>query len=415
MQASRCFCCSSRGRASLRKSRCRDFPPFLLQSPLFPSAFTPQLLLNFPLNCQVLAKMKETVDDDTLSELLKEYQHRLGCNSTAVPAAGGRRMQDASPVAAPATAADDSCTHANDGFCDEPYECAMGTDKTDCALWGFENGNNMFCRYTDDGGCDEVAYCPAGSDTHDCCRGGVPRSADTSGTAIVAADVCCGGDCVRPDPDWCRHANNGECDDPHIMRDFHAQCPPGTDTSDCDLVVPRNWGSGADQCGCFSGTGWSIATGTGCCKPGSNTAASEVAGCRLTRGNTDCTGAQCTDDPDGRLLALGKSCGETLQTVGDTTVLVSCLADIGGTTVSELCPQSCHACNPIAPTTAAGGGGAGGTSKRPNNPLLLLVLPIMFLTVVAVLLDRWRRRREQQRGCAAGCDDQLRGRGPRLA
>ena len=171
--------------------------------------------------------------------------------SAAVPAAPAAEPVAASaavaaaPAAEPVAAApvlvgDDSCTNHNDGDCDEPYECDMGTDMTDCSQAGFENGNNKFCQYTDDDECDEsgttdgVAYCPAGSDTHDCCRSGVPRTADKSGKPIVAADVCCGGDCVRPEPDWCQYANDGQCDE--TARGGSDECPPGTDTTDCDAM-----------------------------------------------------------------------------------------------------------------------------------------------------------------------------------
>ena len=44
-----------------------------------------------------------------------------------------------------------------------------------------------------------------------------------------------------------------------------------------------------DQCGCMPGSGWSVTTGRGCCKPGSNTQPGEIAGCQVARGNTDCT------------------------------------------------------------------------------------------------------------------------------
>ena len=128
-----------------------------------------------------------------------------------------------------ATAGDDSCAHANDGYCDEPYECDTGTDKTDCSQEGFENGNNKYCQYAGDGECDELNLCPAGSDTADCCLDGAPRGRDSAGFEVVAADVCCGADCEAPGPDWCQYANDGRCDEPPIG----AECPVGTDTTDC--------------------------------------------------------------------------------------------------------------------------------------------------------------------------------------
>ena len=137
------------------------------------------------------------------------------------PGAGGHE---------PAGAGNDSCDQAHDGFCDEPYECDTGTDTTDCSQEGFEGGNNAYCRYASDGECDEVQYCPAGSDTRDCCLNGAPRAVDPIGRAVVAADVCCGGDCVAPARDSCQFANDGECDEPVVGT---AQCPQGSDTTDC--------------------------------------------------------------------------------------------------------------------------------------------------------------------------------------
>ena len=128
---------------------------------------------------------------------------------------------------------DNSCEHANDGYCDEPYECDMGTDTMDCAAEGFEHGNNRYCQYAGDGECDEILYCPAGSDTVDCCLGGAPRVADQHGAPVVAANVCCGGDCLPPGPDWCQYANDGACDEPPLGY----ECPIGTDTTDCDAVA----------------------------------------------------------------------------------------------------------------------------------------------------------------------------------
>ena len=52
---------------------------------------------------------------------------------------------------------------------------------------------------------------------------------------------------------------------------------------------------GADSCGCLPGSGWSVSTGRGCCKPGSNTQAFEESSCRATLGNTDCTAAAAAE------------------------------------------------------------------------------------------------------------------------
>ena len=48
---------------------------------------------------------------------------------------------------------------------------------------------------------------------------------------------------------------------------------------------------GADGCGCLPGSGWSVSTGRGCCKPSSNTQDFEESSCQATLGNTDCTAA----------------------------------------------------------------------------------------------------------------------------
>eukprot|EP01045_Picozoa_sp_COSAG04_P001008 COSAG04_NODE_30_length_35898_cov_42.288053_7_plen_823_part_00 len=142
---------------------------------------------------------------------------------------------------APPPAPDDSCPSANDGYCDEPYECPTGTDATDCSEAGFENGNNRYCQYVGDGECDEGphgtpgAYCPPGSDTVDCCVGGVPRAHDSRLRNITSANVCCGAGCAPPGPDWCQHANDGDCDEPPIGY----ECPVGSDTTDCAAAATQ--------------------------------------------------------------------------------------------------------------------------------------------------------------------------------
>ena len=136
------------------------------------------------------------------------------------------------------TTSGDSCTHALNGACDEPYECATGTDATDCSQEGFVYGSNRYCQYTNDGECDESQYCPAGSDTHDCCLNGAPRETDPSGRPVGPDDVCCGGECVPPDLDWCQYANDGGCDEPQLGT---GACPAGSDTTDCagvEVVCP---------------------------------------------------------------------------------------------------------------------------------------------------------------------------------
>ncbi len=50
---------------------------------------------------------------------------------------------------ADAVQADDSCEYSNDGECDEPEYCMMGTDTTDCnseLVKEFDKGHNGFVR-----------------------------------------------------------------------------------------------------------------------------------------------------------------------------------------------------------------------------------------------------------------------------
>ena len=144
--------------------------------------------------------------------------------------------------ALPPLGLEDSCATAFDDTCDEPYDCAAGTDTTDCAAEGFTNGNNPYCPYGGDGECDEGphgtpgAYCPPGSDTVDCCVDGVPRAREPGdrGQDIVSANVCCGDSCA-PGPDWCQYAQDGYCDEPPVGY----ECPAGSDTTDCAAAATQ--------------------------------------------------------------------------------------------------------------------------------------------------------------------------------
>ena len=64
--------------------------------------------------------------------------------------------------------------------------------------------------------------------------------------------------------------------------------PPPPESVSAEGVSVEAAGGVQDQCGCPAGTGWSVTTGVGCCKPGSWTQASEVASCQATRGNLNC-------------------------------------------------------------------------------------------------------------------------------
>lgn len=146
----------------------------------------------------------------------------------------------------------DSCDLANNRYCDEPYTCATGTDKTDCDE--LELGGNPYCQYTDDGECDEIAYCPRGSDTHDCCASGTARATDPSGREVVAEQVCC-GTCDLPGDDWCQYARDGVCDEPMLGT---GECPRTSDASDCNSVQPSCPYTGDGECDegsyCAAGT-----------------------------------------------------------------------------------------------------------------------------------------------------------------
>ncbi len=125
---------------------------------------------------------------------------------------------------------DDSCRYANDGVCDVPDHCASGSDCTDCG--GREapaapptpqpqdnpNGCDDSCRYAHDGVCDVPDYCPVGSDCSDC--GG--RSAPATPQQPSPEP----GPAAPAGPDSCRYARDGACDEPRF-------CAAGTDTTDC--------------------------------------------------------------------------------------------------------------------------------------------------------------------------------------
>lgn len=108
--------------------------------------------------------------------------------------------------------ADNSCTYARDGQCDEPEigtgACAKGTDSLDC----LGIGNNT-CTWAHDGECDEpgigTGNCKPGTDSADC-RGDIAPK-------VVSTDSCL-------------YANDGECDEVGIGT---GACEKGTDATDC--------------------------------------------------------------------------------------------------------------------------------------------------------------------------------------
>ena len=127
----------------------------------------------------------------------------------------------------------DSCFLAKDGVCDEPEDCANGTDTTDCdAVHETDDGDSCFSAK--DGFCDEPEDCANGTDTTDC----RPTSPSPSGSNN---DTPAGSDAVHEtdDGDSCFSAKDGFCDEPE-------DCANGTDTTDCRPTSPSPSGSNND-------------------------------------------------------------------------------------------------------------------------------------------------------------------------
>jgi hypothetical protein len=255
----------------------------------------------------------------------------------------------------PTGGADDSCTYANDGMCDEPQFCQDGTDSTDCATPDTPEDGAGTCLYTSDGECDEIEYCATGTDTADCCPpGGTPATRDAYCGKIPGypayvpicqyandgecdetdfcergtdSDDCCPillgspvpqrpeADCsavsgfVPADPasseESCQFVNDSECDE-------SLDCPPGTDTADCcpprrPPATPAAVCPDADACGCRPGYGWSQTTDEPCCKAGSTTSEfdAQSLACQSGFGNYVC--AREASDRCGCPVAYGWS------------------------------------------------------------------------------------------------------------
>ena len=69
---------------------------------------------------------------------------------------------------------EDSCPYANNGVCDEPSLCELGTDTSDCSGDGSDISpplsNDDSCFYANDGYCDEPLFCEKGTDGSDCSK-----------------------------------------------------------------------------------------------------------------------------------------------------------------------------------------------------------------------------------------------------
>lgn len=122
-----------------------------------------------------------------------------------------------------ASAGPNSCRWANDNMCDEPMNCAIGTDTADCqnssATAASQGGFGNSCTYANDGECDEPFYCALGTDQNDCANQNT--SSNPTSSSSSASSSSSGSSAQR-----CAFANDGECDEPYY-------CAVGTDGNDC--------------------------------------------------------------------------------------------------------------------------------------------------------------------------------------
>ena len=94
-----------------------------------------------------------------------------------------------SPADAPNTMLATLCKYANDGECDEPDKCAVGTDGNDCI------GGDDSCKYANDGECDVPKGCAPGTDATDCAaalvglRGAPPPTNTPTEKALKTCDA----------------------------------------------------------------------------------------------------------------------------------------------------------------------------------------------------------------------------------
>ena len=83
------------------------------------------------------------------------------------------------------------CPFTNDGACDEPILCGVGTDAADCR-GGTGPGETPpgpdSCRYANDGECDEPILCASGTDRTDCAMPDAPIDPD-HGWSFVGATI----------------------------------------------------------------------------------------------------------------------------------------------------------------------------------------------------------------------------------
>lgn len=151
-----------------------------------------------------------------------------------------------------------TCASANDGTCDEPTLCDVGTDGTDC------------CVFANDGICDGPPLCDAGTEGADCCASANDGTCDEPTLCAVGTD---GADCMTSMTcdDTCTFAKDGTCDEGVGV------CDRGTDTTDC-------FASCDDSCGMID----DVCDETG-----------DTPLCSLGTDCTDCMGDSCTAAKDG--------------------------------------------------------------------------------------------------------------------
>ena len=185
------------------------------------------------------------------------------------------------------------CAFRNDGECDEPYYCPVGTDTNDCAgnsagasnsdssapssapnfgAGGSNSSSADSCRYANDNECDEPTFCTFGTDTSDCSgSNGTPsQSPSPSSSPSNGANALA---------DTCFYARDGECDEP-------TYCAFGTDTSDCTSAGGSNSGSGASS---MPNNSAPTQAGPDSCRYANDNVCDEPTYCAFGTDTTDCS------------------------------------------------------------------------------------------------------------------------------
>ncbi len=149
---------------------------------------------------------------------------------------------------------DDSCGSSKDGFCDEPKQCAPGTDSTDC---------NNTCAFAHNGVCESAQGCPSEIDPE-------------TGTETATDGTDCG--------DSCQYSLDNACDEPFF-------CAPGTDTTDCEAANScylANNGSCDEGDGCDEGTDTADCKAENSCYSSYNGICDEGDACPVGTDTYDC-------------------------------------------------------------------------------------------------------------------------------